>query len=97
MGAEPIHQLNDAQTDAATGTNAIKSQADSRAGMVNTGGYYTVTVSGQDTGTVSRGELRDGWSRLRETSGILIPMAMEGLPMISPGRSRAGPDQILLC
>ncbi|MFA6225422.1 MAG: hypothetical protein WC620_04370 [Methanoregula sp.] len=43
------------------GTNQIESQADSRAGVDNTAGYYTVTVSRQNTGDNSNAWDSSGW------------------------------------
>ncbi len=51
----------DAYYDAWVGTNQIETQADSRAGVDNTMGYYTVTVSGQNTGDNSNAWGPSGW------------------------------------
>lgn len=51
----------DAYYDAWVGTNQIEIQADSRAGVDNTMGYYTVTVSGQNTGDNSNAWGSSGW------------------------------------
>jgi len=51
----------DAYYDAWVGTNQIETQADSRAGVDNTLGYYTVTVSGQNTGDNSNTWGSSGW------------------------------------
>ena len=52
---------DDAYYDAWVGTNQIETQADSRAGVDNTMGYYTVTVSGQNTGDNSDAWGTSGW------------------------------------
>jgi len=51
----------DAYYDAYVGTNRIENQADSRAGVENSLGYYTVTVSGENTGDNSGAWGRLGW------------------------------------
>lgn len=51
----------DAYYDAWVGTNQIETQADSRAGVDNTMGYYTVTVSGQNTGDNRNAWGPSGW------------------------------------
>ena len=60
--------INDALNDASTGTNAIRTQAPSNAAMVNSGGYYTVTVSGQDTGDTSQAWGTGGWMERAATA-----------------------------
>jgi len=52
---------DDAYYDAWVGTNQIESQADSRAGVDNTMGYYTVTVSGGNTGDNNSTWGSSGW------------------------------------
>jgi hypothetical protein len=49
-----VAHRDDALSDAYSGTDAIRQQAPSGANAVNDGGYYTVTVSGADTGDNSQ-------------------------------------------
>jgi hypothetical protein len=52
---------DDAWYDAWMGTNHIKNQADSRAGVESSVGMYSVTVSGQNTGDNSNAWGPSGW------------------------------------
>jgi hypothetical protein len=52
---------NDALNDADIGTNSIRQQAPSSANAVNDGGYYTVTVSGANTGDNGDAWDPNGW------------------------------------
>jgi len=60
-GAWTTAHINDALADAGSGTDSIRTQADSRAGVVNSGGYYTVTVSGSNTGDNAQAWGTSGW------------------------------------
>jgi hypothetical protein len=60
-GVWPDSHKEDAYYDAWVGTNQIETQADSRAGVDNNLGYYTVTVSGQNTGDNSAAWGSSGW------------------------------------
>jgi hypothetical protein len=60
-GAWTTAHINDALSDAGSGTDSIRTQADSRAGVVNNGGYYTVTVSGENTGDNAQAWGTSGW------------------------------------
>jgi len=60
-GAWRDSHKEDAWYDAWMGTNQIESQADSRAGVDNSVGTYSVTVSGQNTGDNSNAWGSSGW------------------------------------
>lgn len=60
-GAWRDSHKEDAWYDAWMGTNQIESQADSRAGVDNSVGMYSVTVSGQNTGDNSNTWGPSGW------------------------------------
>lgn len=60
-GAWTTADRNDALNDAYSGTNAIRQQAPSAANAINDGGYYTVTVSGANTGDNSDAWGQTGW------------------------------------
>jgi hypothetical protein len=60
-GAWRDSHKEDAWYDAWMGTNQIESQADSRAGVDNSVGTYSVTVSGQNTGDNSNAWGPSGW------------------------------------
>ncbi|ADN36302.1 hypothetical protein Mpet_1545 [Methanolacinia petrolearia DSM 11571] len=60
-GAWTTADRNDALNDASIGTNSIRLQAPSSANAVNDGGYYTVTVSGANTGDNSDAWDPNGW------------------------------------
>jgi len=60
-GAWTVADRNDALSDAYSGTDAIRQQAPSGANAVNDGGYYTVTVSGANTGDNIHAWGVNGW------------------------------------
>ncbi len=60
-GAWTTSDRTDALNDAYIGTNSIRQQAPSSANAVNSGGYYTVTVSGANTGDNSDAWGQSGW------------------------------------
>ena len=60
-GAWTTTDRDDAMDDAYDGTHEIRQQAPSGANAVNDGGYFTVTVSGADTGDNSDSWGINGW------------------------------------
>lgn len=60
-GAWTTSDRTDVLNDAYIGTNSIRQQAPSSANAVNSGGYYTVTVSGANTGDNSDAWGQSGW------------------------------------
>ncbi|MCK9306104.1 MAG: hypothetical protein M0P17_01080 [Methanoculleus sp.] len=60
-GAWTVADRDDALSDAYSGTDAIRQQAPSGANAVNDGGYYTVTVSGANTGDNIQAWGVNGW------------------------------------